>query len=1019
MSQITDRRRRHSLSALLALTIALAAPLAAVACSGAESGAPAIAPAAVEAGRPPAPAAPALRLDGSVVPLEYQLDLTLDPARPDFHGAVTIAVDVRRPTQIVWMHGKQLAVASATVRAGDEAGREVAARPVLRGEFLGLTLPGPLAPGKATIRIDYTGQLPTRDQEGLFRQTEAGRTYLYSQFEATGARRAFPCFDEPTFKVPWQLTLHVPDGMVALSNTPVEKESPGQAGARTRTVVFRKTRPLPSYLVALAVGPFDLVDIGTAGRKRTPMRIAVPRGRAAETRYARKATGEIIDGLERYFDMPYPYEKLDSVVIPSFIGAMENPGLITYAASIILARPHEETTQFQKHYASIAAHEIGHHWFGDLVTMNWWDDIWLNESFATFIADRVVDDWQKGWRIALERITSAERAFAGDSLIAARKVHNPILEHGDIEGSFDEISYQKGGALLDMFEGWMGRDRFRQAIRRYIAAHAWGNAASRDFIAALAAESKPEIAAAFESFLEQGGIPLVSVALECEANGPPALALRQERFLPIGSRGSAAQTWTVPMCVGFPRAGKRATQCFLFSGPSARVPLESETCPSWVDGNAGGRGYYRVAYAGDLGEKLLARGGLDSAGRMSALFNLRAMVEAGRTSIGAVLEQVPAAARDRDPEIVGVAIKLATSIDPFLTDELLPGYRRFVARSFARPARAIGWKPARGESTQASDLRPDLLRLAGLQGEDPAIIAEARAVARRYLADPQALDPGVASVALAIAARAGDAALSSRMEALFERTDDHRLRGALLAGMVMSRDAAQRERTLARLTTGTLTLEETGTVALNAIGDPATRDEAWRYMVAHLHQIAATLPAFVRPNMVGIAGVFCDEEHRKTVDTLFRAELSDVPGGKLRLRQVMEKLDVCIARRARSGGEVAAFLARRRSARRRGSHPRAARRSRQCVTLRPVFKYVGKVPPCRLVGQPLGPPVGCSCGQASSSSTGSGRLSQRGALDLGSPAVRASAAIKRLSARSSRHAGVPRSSSRHTVGRRA
>ncbi|HWM85173.1 MAG TPA: M1 family metallopeptidase, partial [Kofleriaceae bacterium] len=494
--------------------------------------APAPAPAADRSQAGPTP--PALRLDGSVVPTEYALDLSLDPARPDFRGVATISVKLGRATRLIWLHGKQLQIAKATVSSG---GDEIAATTTAKGEFLALALPRSVGPGAATLRIEYTAPMPTTEQEGVFRQSEDGHTYVFTQFEATGARRGFPCFDEPSFKVPWQVTLRVPSGMVALSNTPVEKEA---AEAGGQTVVFRKTRPLPSYLVAFAVGPFDLVDLGRAGRNQTPMRIAVPKGRAAEARYARKVTGEILVGLEEYFDIPYPYEKLDSVVLPSFLGAMENPGLITYAARLILAKPNEDTPIFHQIYARFAGHEIAHQWFGDLVTMAWWDDIWLNESFATFMAARVLDDWQKSWGVPVQRVNAAQEAFGADSLISARKVRNPIAGHNDIAGAFDAISYQKGGALLDMFEAWMGRPSFQKAIHRYLSEHAWGNATSGDFIAALAAESKPELAAAFESFIEQGGIPLVSLALECADGKPPELLLGQERFLPIGSKGSAA-----------------------------------------------------------------------------------------------------------------------------------------------------------------------------------------------------------------------------------------------------------------------------------------------------------------------------------------------------------------------------------------------------------------------------------------------------------------------------------------------
>lgn len=885
-----------------ALVVSLVSSIALVACGSREAGPEPVAPAPKPAPVATAPTPPALRLDDSVVPREYALDLTLDPGKADFRGAINISVEVARPTRLIWLHGKRMTVGAATVSAG---GKELTATATPSGEFLGLALPEPVGPGAATIHIEYTGQAPTADTEGLFRQTDGGHTYLYSQFEPTGARLAFPCFDEPSFKVPWQVTLHVPKGMVALSNTAVASES---TEGDVQTVVFGKTRPLPSYLVALAVGPFDLIDLGRAGRNKIPMRIAVLKGRAAEARYAKKVTGEIVAGLENYFDVPFPYEKLDSVAVPTFLGAMENPGLITYSSPIILASPNEETPQFEQGYAETAAHEIAHHWFGDQVTMAWWDDIWLNESFASFMADRVVDDWQKSWGIAVGRVKDLQRAFNADGLISARKVHNPIAEHNDIAGAFDAISYQKGGALLDMFEAWMGRPSFQRAIHAYLVAHAWGNATSKDFIAALAAESRPEVAAAFESFIEQGGIPLVSLDLAC-TSGKPELVLGQERFLPIGSKGSADQTWSVPMCVGFPRGAKSAVQCFLFTGKSQRVPLDSPTCPAWVDGNAGGHGYYRVAYARDLGQQVLDHGKLDTAGRTSALFNVKAMVDSGHAPMSQLLEVIPSVARDRDPEIVGVALSLVEDIEPLVDAALVPSYRRFLTRSFARSALAVGWKPRRGESSQTSKLRPSLLNSAGLIGQEPKVVAGARALARRYLAHPAGFDPTLGGLALATSMRAGgDPGLFDRLESAFEKSSDHHVRAALLAGMVMSRDPAQRERTLARTRGDELTLEERFTVLFVAMSDPAERDPVWDYVTKNLDPIAAGLPFLVRPGIIQFGGFFCDAEHRKVVDTVFRAKFERLPGGAKQLKQSLERMDLCIARRAKHGADVAAFL---------------------------------------------------------------------------------------------------------------
>jgi alanyl aminopeptidase len=847
--------------------------------------------------------APELRLDGNVVPIEYALELTLDPDKPDFRGRISIPVEIKQPTRLIWLHGKRLQVTAASVAAG----KEQTATAHTSGEFLSLALPQPVGPGRAELRIEYVAQMPTTDQEGIFRQVENGRFYIFSQFEATGARLAFPCFDEPSYKVPWQVTLHVPEGLAALTNTAEERQS---TAGNVRTIVFGRTKPLPSYLIAFAVGPFDLVDLGRAGRNKVPMRIAVPRGRATEARYAKKVTGQLLEALERYFGIPYPYDKLDSVALISFPGAMENAGMITYGARILLAKPNEETPAFQKLYAEIAAHELAHHWFGDLVTMAWWDDIWLNESFATFMADRVVDDWQKSWGVAVNRVRRAQNAFDADGLISARKVHNPIRQHNDILGAFDSISYAKGGSLLDMFEGWLGRETFAKAIHRYLQTHAYGNATSRDFIAAVAAGSRPEVASAFETFIEQGGIPLVNVALECPVGRPPQLALSQERFLPVGSKGSTEQTWAIPMCVAFPARGQTVRQCVLFSQKAARFPLEATSCPAWIDANAGGRGYYRINYAGDLGTQLLAEGDLDAAGRVSALFNVAAMVDAGRLPMGQLLGLIPTVAKEKEPEILGVAVDLGHQIEPYVSESLRTQYARFLAESFAPPARALGWKPRAGESVQASILRPKLLALAALHGEDPALVARARSLAADFLRKPDSLDPQLATVVLATAAES-DAQLYEKLEAELGKTSDKNRRAALLAGQVMSRGPGQRDRTLNKLGSGGLTIEEMIPMLQTAMGDPTTREPLYDYVARNYEQVTATLSPLVRPFLASLAGAFCDEAHRRHADTVLRAKLQNVPGGIKKVNEAIERIDLCMARRARFEKEVSAFLEKR------------------------------------------------------------------------------------------------------------
>ena len=471
-----------------------------------------------------------------------------------------------------------------------------------------------MAAGAADLRIQYTGNVIEKNSSGLFRMQDGGEWYLLSQFEATDARAAFPCFDEPAYKVPWQLTLHVPSQDSAISNTSIESEK--QEG-KTKTVVFRQTKPLPSYLVALAVGPFEFVDGGTAGRNHVPVRIVAPKGKAAEAKYAASVTATILTRLEEYFGVPYAYDKLDNVAIPVTFGfgAMENAGMVTYSQSLILAPPETDTIRRQRQYAEVAAHELAHQWFGDLVTTAWWNDIWLNEAFATWTASKIIADWKPEWGTRVDDVRSKLGAAAEDSLISARKVRQEIVTADDINNAFDSITYQKGAAVIRMFESWMGDAAFRKGVQSYMRQYSFKNATAGDFLDSLSTASRKNVTAAFSTFLNQAGIPLVSVALHCD-QGAPLLHLEQERFIPLGSKGSTAGDWSTPVCIRYGDGGQSRTACTLLDKSQMDWPLsDAKSCPAWVQANADAVGYYRVLYKGTLMQSLTGIGpGTDRAG---------------------------------------------------------------------------------------------------------------------------------------------------------------------------------------------------------------------------------------------------------------------------------------------------------------------------------------------------------------------------------------------------------------------
>ena len=579
---------------------------------------------------------PALRLPDAVRPLQYTAELTLRPAEEQFRGTIEIEVEVARQTSVLWLNARFLSLERARI---DDAAAEI-----LPGgqDFVGLRAAAPLAPGRTTIRIEYRGELSARDTVGAFRMREAGDWYVYTQLESIFARRVFPCFDEPGYKVPWQLALVVPAGDMAVSNTPVLSETPLAEGMKR--VSFARTRPLPSYLIAFGVGPFEVVDAGTAGRKATPVRIITPKGQGAMARYAAQVTPRLLELSEDYAGSPHPYEKLDSLAVPRPGGAMENPGLLTYASNLILARPQDETPRFRQAYARVAAHEIAHLWFGDLVTHAWWDDLWLNESFATWMSDKIIDRFQSGWDIRAKGVLDRNWAMKNDALASARRIRQPITDNGDIFNAFDPITYAKGGAVLGMFERWLGEERFRRVLQRYLEKHADGVAGAAEFLAALAAE-EPAAGAAFATFLEQAGLPLVSMELACGRSGA-SLWLAQRRYVPLGSARSDAQVWQLPLCLRYQSGDAEQETCTLLGSELDILPL-GKACPTRIEAEAAR--YYRVEYKGGVAARPAPRR-TSVAEIVGAIGDLEALARSGALGLDAVLERLAphAAHRNRD-----------------------------------------------------------------------------------------------------------------------------------------------------------------------------------------------------------------------------------------------------------------------------------------------------------------------------------------------------------------------------------
>ena len=848
---------------------------------------------------PPPEPAPKLRLPNVARPLRYTIDLTVDPAQETFSGHVDIQIEMARPVTTLWLNGTDLEISQATL---DGQPAKVVQSPP---DFVGFQFAQP-AKGQL-LAVDFRGKTASKESEGIFHQQSGDAWYAFTQFEAIYARRAFPSFDEPSYKARFKLTLHVPPGNVAVANTPIEEEKPG-------AFTFKETQPLPSYLLAFAVGPFEFADGGKIGKKQIPFRVVVPKGKVAEARWALEATPPILFELESYFGSPFPFEKLDLCAIPltSGFGAMENPGLITFVESLLLVKPERETIGARRSFASVVAHEMAHYWFGDLVTTAWWDDIWLNEAFANWMETKIIAKWKPDWDHGTGYVDMKLQAMGSDSLVSARRVRQPIESDDDIYNAFDGITYDKGASVLAMFEAWVGQDKFRKGVQAYLHDHAWGNATATDFVGAISAQAGTDLMPAFSTFLDQPGVPLINVEVQCPKNEPPKLVMSQERYLPQGSPGDAAgEHWTIPVCIAWSASGKRGRGCGWMSEPKMEVPLGAKKCPDWVLPNDGGVGYYRVLYQNDALDRLLEDGGrkLPLPERVNVVSDAVAMVQAGKIPNPDVLAFLPQLARDPSREIIDQAVSMVAGLrDHLVPDELRPNYARLVQKLFGARARQLGLKPRPKEDEDTRLLRPQLVTLVADEGEDKKLAADAIALAQKWLADKKAVDPDMVDTVLYIAATRGDKALWEKLRAAAKTADSQRERGRLLSAMSEFRDPAIVKEQLPLVFSDEVKPAEAMRFVWGALGWPGTRAIAYDFVKENFDQLAKRLPENSLANLPWTASPFCDEEHAKDIDAFFKPRAAKFPGGPREIEQAQEAITLCATFRKAQAPGVAAFL---------------------------------------------------------------------------------------------------------------
>ncbi len=880
--------------------------------------------------RPPRPGAPAPavasravptgKLPREVRPLAYHLALEIVPSRERFSGHVRIEVELAQPTARVWLHAKGLHVSRAQAEA---AGTVVAGRlqQVDDEGVARLELEHSLPAGPAVLDFSYDAPFD-RQLSGLYKVRAQGKDYAFTQFEPVSARQAFPCFDEPAFKTPFDVTLTVSATDVAVSNAPeVSSEPVAQGEKRVR---FAITRPLPTYLIALIVGPLDVVTAAPIPpsperAQPLPLRGVAIAGRGKQLGYALAHAGPLLIELEHYFGIAYPYPKLDLIAVPDFAaGAMENAGAITFRDSILSFSEDSASEGQVRRYANVVAHEMAHHWTGDLVTMPWWDDIWLNEAFATFMATKVVAAVDPDYHADSDLLSAVLRVMDEDSRVSARKIRQPIESTHDIVNAFDGITYQKGAGVIAMFERYLGAETFRKGVQAYLRAHADGNANAADLLAALGQQAGKDVAAPMGSFLDQVGVPLLTAEVRCDARGA-ALHVRQSRYLPAGSRGKREQLWQVPLCARYEVHGQAHESCTLLQQAEGELSLEGG-CPDWVMPNAGGAGYYRFALA-DADLAKLQKAGfakLSVREKLALADSLQAGFESGALSAQSVLATMPQLAADADRSVATAPMGLLRFARDYLLEPAQqPWLARFARALYAPGLRQLGWQERAGEDGETRLLRAQVIGFLGDMVRDPAVRAKLAALGRAWIAagEGEARGAGADRLPADLRGAAAQVALQDGDQALFDaawrrtrETQDLSERGILLTALSSVTDARS-GRALALSLDPALRVNEVFSPLRGQLADARTREAAWRYFEQHFDALVERVSKQDAGWLPWLAWPFCSAEAADELERFFAPRIASLTGGPRSLAGATEELRLCAAEVQTQRAGVQAFFA--------------------------------------------------------------------------------------------------------------
>jgi aminopeptidase N/puromycin-sensitive aminopeptidase len=844
----------------------------------------------------------AQRLPTTAIPEHYTLSLTPDLKAATFTGAESIVLTLAQPSSTITLNAAEITFKTVTAQAGGQTLTAKVTEDKEKDQAT-FTFDKPLPAGEVTLKIEYAGIL-NGQLRGFYLSKSEKRNYAVTQFEPTDARRAFPSFDEPAFKATFDVSLTIDKGDTAISNTNIVSDTPGPdvAGEAKHTLHFATTPKMSTYLVAFLVGDFVCTSGSSDG---VPIRACSTPDKLALTPYAVKAAEFVLHYYDDYFGIKYPMPKLDMIAIPDFeAGAMENFGAITYRESDFLVDEAHASDESKERVAQVVAHEMAHQWFGDMVTMQWWNNLWLNEGFATWMENKPVAAWKPEWHVPEQVASSLDGTLNLDAAAVTRTIRAEANTPDQINEMFDGITYQKGGAVLGMVENYVGEGDFRKGVHNYLAAHLFGNATAEDFWNAETTASKKPVDKVMESFIAQPGEPILTFA---DGSGLHVGVTQERFFISPGAAkanaGAKPQLWTIPVCI----KSEPTAACPLLSSSPGELAAGSQ---DFFFANAGGVGYYRSAYPAGMYAKLLphVESDLTPPERISLIGDQWVQVRAGKQAVGATLDLAEATKADPSPEVIGTSVSELSAIRNRIaaTQEEKDALAAWVRRTYKPEFDKLGM-PAAKDSTETRQLRGLLFTVLG-SANDPSVIAIARHLTELYLADPNSIDPSLVGPATAIAAENGDAALFDQLQKVFETSPDPTHKEQALGLLGAFRQPALIDRAIDYAASGKVRNQDSIFVFAEALGNPETHDEAWRYEQANWPKVQAQLTEMMGGYLVGAAGSFCSAEKSAEVEAFFKAH--PVHAAERALARAKNQISDCVDLRAAQEENLKTWLAK-------------------------------------------------------------------------------------------------------------